>query len=209
MALHIYCSKREQACGCPSWAHNLTSSEGATKDVLLLNAQPALLSSFCGLCCRVVDQDGVQLVTDTVSYELLKGSTVDYTTDLIRSAFEVGLGSQCPPGVVMHCVLLLHGSAGSGPQGVSIRRVTTCWPTLMHGSAADGCQCLLEQSTMGRLQALMHASAASLAVPPASDVQHVLSVCIGAESCQCVLQVTQNPNASGSCGCGASFEAKM
>ncbi len=43
----------------------------------------------------MVDQDGVQLVTDTVSYELLKGSTVDYTTDLIRSAFEVGLASQC------------------------------------------------------------------------------------------------------------------
>ena len=38
---------------------------------------------------RVVQQQGVQLVTDNVSYELLKGSKVDFTTDLIRSCFEV------------------------------------------------------------------------------------------------------------------------
>ena len=34
-------------------------------------------------------------MTDAVSYELLKGATVDYTTDLIRASFEVcnlGLG---------------------------------------------------------------------------------------------------------------------
>ena len=45
--------------------------------------------------CSVVQQHGVQLVTDAVSYELLKGATVDYTTDLIRASFEVrilGLG---------------------------------------------------------------------------------------------------------------------
>ena len=91
-----------------------------------------------GLCCRVVDQDGVQLVTDTVSYELLKGSTVDYTTDLIRSAFEVGLGSQQHPSVIMRCVRLLHGSTAGGCQGFSIQRMTTCWQTLLHRSAADG-----------------------------------------------------------------------
>lgn len=42
------------------------------------------------LLSRVVQQQGVQLVTDSVSYELLKGATVDYTTDLIRASFEVG-----------------------------------------------------------------------------------------------------------------------
>ncbi len=45
--------------------------------------------------CSVVQQHGVQMVTDAVSYELLKGATVDYTTDLIRASFEVrilGLG---------------------------------------------------------------------------------------------------------------------
>lgn len=37
----------------------------------------------------VVHHKGVQLVTDTVSYELLKGAVVDYKTDLIRASFEV------------------------------------------------------------------------------------------------------------------------
>lgn len=37
----------------------------------------------------MVQQKGVQLVTDSVSYELLKGSVIDYTTDLIRASFEV------------------------------------------------------------------------------------------------------------------------
>lgn len=41
--------------------------------------------------CSVVQQKGVQLVTDGVSYELLKGAVVDYTTDLIRASFEVTL----------------------------------------------------------------------------------------------------------------------
>lgn len=39
----------------------------------------------------MVQQKDVQLVTDSVSYELLKGSVVDYTTDLIRASFEVDL----------------------------------------------------------------------------------------------------------------------
>ena len=39
--------------------------------------------------CSVIHHKGVQLVTDTVSYELLKGAVVDYTTDLIRASFEV------------------------------------------------------------------------------------------------------------------------
>ena len=44
--------------------------------------------------CSVVHQKGVQLVTDTVSYELLKGAVVDYTTDLIRASFEVCVPAQ-------------------------------------------------------------------------------------------------------------------
>ena len=31
----------------------------------------------------------MQLVCDPVSYEFVRGATVDYTTDIIRSAFEV------------------------------------------------------------------------------------------------------------------------
>ncbi len=57
----------------------------------------AKMLHFTMRCCQcsVVQQHGVQLVTDAVSYELLKGATVDYTTDLIRASFEVrnlGLG---------------------------------------------------------------------------------------------------------------------
>lgn len=63
----------------------------------------------------MVQQHGVQLVTDAVSYELLKGATVDYTTDLIRASFEVrilGLGiasiglnkhSHCPSQIASFC----------------------------------------------------------------------------------------------------------
>lgn len=49
----------------------------------------------------MVQQQGVQLVTDNVSYELLKGSKVDFTTDLIRSSFEVSA-------FCMHSVALPH-----------------------------------------------------------------------------------------------------
>ncbi|KAK9813080.1 hypothetical protein WJX72_008554 [[Myrmecia] bisecta] len=38
---------------------------------------------------RVFEQGGARLVTDMVSLEHVKGATVDWTTDLIKSAFEV------------------------------------------------------------------------------------------------------------------------
>lgn len=41
--------------------------------------------------CRTVTQGPATLVCDPVSYEFVRGSTIDYTTDLIRSAFEVRL----------------------------------------------------------------------------------------------------------------------
>jgi iron-sulfur cluster assembly accessory protein len=38
---------------------------------------------------RVVSKGQATLVCDPVSYEFVRGSTIDYTTDIIRSAFEV------------------------------------------------------------------------------------------------------------------------
>ncbi len=38
---------------------------------------------------RTITQGPATLVCDPVSYEFVRGSTIDYTTDLIRSAFEV------------------------------------------------------------------------------------------------------------------------
>jgi len=39
--------------------------------------------------CRVFEKDGVKLVVDNVSYDFVKGATVDYVEELIRSAFLV------------------------------------------------------------------------------------------------------------------------
>ena len=38
---------------------------------------------------RCFEKDGVRIVSDNLSLELIKGSTVDYETELIKSAFIV------------------------------------------------------------------------------------------------------------------------
>ncbi|KAJ4783263.1 Iron-sulfur cluster biosynthesis family protein [Rhynchospora pubera] len=38
---------------------------------------------------RIFEKDGVKLVVDSVSYDFVKGATVDYVEELIRSAFLV------------------------------------------------------------------------------------------------------------------------
>lgn len=38
---------------------------------------------------RVFEKDGVKLVVDDISYDFVKGATVDYEEELIRSAFVV------------------------------------------------------------------------------------------------------------------------
>ncbi|KAL0374876.1 UNVERIFIED_CONTAM: Iron-sulfur assembly protein IscA-like 2, mitochondrial [Sesamum radiatum] len=37
---------------------------------------------------RIFEQDGVKLVVDNVSFDFVKGATVDYVEELIRSAFQ-------------------------------------------------------------------------------------------------------------------------
>lgn len=39
--------------------------------------------------CRVFEKNGVKLVVDNVSYDFVKGATVDYVEELIRAAFVV------------------------------------------------------------------------------------------------------------------------
>lgn len=39
--------------------------------------------------CRVFEQDGARVVIDELSLSLLKGSTVDFHTELIRSSFRI------------------------------------------------------------------------------------------------------------------------
>ncbi|XP_065857088.1 iron-sulfur assembly protein IscA-like 2, mitochondrial [Euphorbia lathyris] len=38
---------------------------------------------------RVIEKDGVKLIVDSMSYDFVKGATIDYSVELIRSAFVV------------------------------------------------------------------------------------------------------------------------
>ncbi|KAK6126398.1 hypothetical protein DH2020_039848 [Rehmannia glutinosa] len=38
---------------------------------------------------RIFEKDGVKLVVDNISFDFVKGATVDYVEELIRSAFQV------------------------------------------------------------------------------------------------------------------------
>ena len=49
----------------------------------------------CAICCRVFEHRGVRMVTDDVSLEFVKGATVDYVQELIKSTFEVQTASVC------------------------------------------------------------------------------------------------------------------
>jgi iron-sulfur cluster assembly 2 len=44
---------------------------------------------FCGRLFRVFSKSGVNVVVDSSSFELIKGSTIDYTQEMIRSSFAV------------------------------------------------------------------------------------------------------------------------
>lgn len=47
---------------------------------------------------RIIERDGAKVVIDEVSLEYLKGSTVDYHEELIRSAFRVSLNPNVEKG---------------------------------------------------------------------------------------------------------------
>lgn len=44
---------------------------------------------YCFGWFRVFEKEGVKLIVDNVSYDFVKGATVDYVEELIRSAFVV------------------------------------------------------------------------------------------------------------------------
>lgn len=46
--------------------------------------------ALCTDRCRVFERNGAQLVCDDISLDFLKGSVVDYESDLMRSGFVMG-----------------------------------------------------------------------------------------------------------------------
>ena len=61
--------------------------------IILLYFLISCLSNCC-YTCRIFEKDGVKLVVDDISYDFVKGATVDYEEELIRSAFVVSFQSQ-------------------------------------------------------------------------------------------------------------------
>lgn len=49
-----------------------------------------ILLTLLDVCIgRVFEKEGIKLVVDNISYDFVKGATVDYVEELIRSAFIV------------------------------------------------------------------------------------------------------------------------
>ena len=48
-----------------------------------------LIAYFSFFLGRIFERDGVKLVVDNISYDFVKGASVDYVEELIRSAFVV------------------------------------------------------------------------------------------------------------------------
>ena len=50
---------------------------------------PLTIISMFSDSCRIFEREGVKLVVDNISFDFVKGATVDYVEELIRSAFQV------------------------------------------------------------------------------------------------------------------------
>lgn len=87
------------------------------------------LAKSC-LGCRVVSKGDATLVCDPVSYEFVRGSTIDYMTDIIRSAFEVRLCCRLGP--------FLHACAVSCEEALQCRARCTASETT-HCDASKLC----------------------------------------------------------------------
>ena len=63
------------------------------KVILKIVSNYASLSIF-----RVIEKDGAKVVIDDISLEYIKGSTVDFQEELIRSAFKVSFNPNAEKG---------------------------------------------------------------------------------------------------------------
>ncbi|GER43426.1 iron-sulfur cluster insertion protein ErpA [Striga asiatica] len=67
-----------EAGGCSGFQYNFLLDEKTNSDDREIR-----------LFVRIFEQDGVKLVVDNISFDFVKGATVDYVEELIRSAFQV------------------------------------------------------------------------------------------------------------------------
>lgn len=65
------------------------------------------LECYIFFSCRVFEKEGVKLIVDNISYDFVKGATVDYAEELIRSAFLVRYIFYNIPliPILIHCIL--------------------------------------------------------------------------------------------------------
>ncbi|XP_020549459.1 iron-sulfur assembly protein IscA-like 2, mitochondrial isoform X2 [Sesamum indicum] len=56
---------------------------------------------------RIFEQDGVRLVVDNISFDFVKGATVDYVEELIRSAFQPRFSNFAGEEVEFHEIFIL------------------------------------------------------------------------------------------------------
>ena len=40
-------------------------------------------------CFRIFEKDGIELIVDELTLDMIKGSTIDYKSEMIRTSFEI------------------------------------------------------------------------------------------------------------------------
>lgn len=70
----------------------------------------ALVLMLLPFSCRVHEEQGVTMLVDKVSYEFLKGATIEFSEDLISASFQV-----CPTSLAIMCAVARAILPGSPP----------------------------------------------------------------------------------------------
>lgn len=158
----------------------------------------------------VFGRDGVALVVDAVSYEFVRGASVDFTDSLIKTTFEVLAGwsrshtcSRCLSKILPD-VPFAYVFRGAACLVTSRFRGAAWLPTAF---------CASPFSSAPRQGVGMFSARHVVQVPrevltgfsaaPFDDLDAVLKRVLPGG------QVVQNPNSASSCGCGSSFAPKF
>lgn len=77
--------------GCHGYQYLMSLAEQFNPEEDAYSPSPSLPVSSVrlGLMCSMFERDGCKVVVDTISLELITGSKVDYSTELIGSQFKI------------------------------------------------------------------------------------------------------------------------